>query len=236
MLIYASGNDDIDGLNNGLSPILARSRLNQYWIMVNWAAQKKKQGNFNQNTNIFIQENPFEKVVCKMPMILCQSHCVKYRSPFPCMFWVSLYKTRLKLRKINQRMYLCVSTHEVCHPSKEYGSSAQWIAVIWKVQPFQRWICCRADSRFAPSQWETSLLCNAVSHWLGANLESALCCTWKQLGTHATVHHQCTLKTSVKNVEVRIKWPTFCRWQKMHFPTWKGCLLLKCYKHLFLSV
>ena len=32
----------------------------------------------------------------------------------------------------------------------------------------------RADSRFAPHQWETVLLCNNVSHWLGANLESAL--------------------------------------------------------------
>ena len=32
----------------------------------------------------------------------------------------------------------------------------------------------KADSRFAPSQWETALLCNDVSHWLGANLESAL--------------------------------------------------------------
>ena len=31
-----------------------------------------------------------------------------------------------------------------------------------------------ADSRLAPSQWETSLQSNAVSHWLGANLESAL--------------------------------------------------------------
>ena len=31
-----------------------------------------------------------------------------------------------------------------------------------------------ADSRFAPSQWETSLQSNAVSHWLGANLELAL--------------------------------------------------------------
>ena len=31
-----------------------------------------------------------------------------------------------------------------------------------------------SDSRFAPSQWETALLCNDVSHWLGANLESAL--------------------------------------------------------------
>ena len=32
----------------------------------------------------------------------------------------------------------------------------------------------RADSRLAPNQWETSLQSNAVSHWLGANLESAL--------------------------------------------------------------
>ena len=35
---------------------------------------------------------------------------------------------------------------------------------------------CRADSRLAPSQWETSLQSNAVSHWLGANPESALYC------------------------------------------------------------
>ena len=28
--------------------------------------------------------------------------------------------------------------------------------------------------RFAPSQWETALHCNDVSHWLGASLESAL--------------------------------------------------------------
>ena len=31
-----------------------------------------------------------------------------------------------------------------------------------------------ADSRFVPSQWATALLCNNVSHWLGAYLESAL--------------------------------------------------------------
>ena len=31
------------------------------------------------------------------------------------------------------------------------------------------------DSRFAPSRWETALLCNDVSHWLGASLEST---TW----------------------------------------------------------
>ena len=35
---------------------------------------------------------------------------------------------------------------------------------------------CRADSRFVPSEWETQLHSNAVSHWLGANLESAVNC------------------------------------------------------------
>ena len=33
----------------------------------------------------------------------------------------------------------------------------------------------RADSGLAPNQWETSLQSYAISHWLDANLESALC-------------------------------------------------------------
>ena len=37
-----------------------------------------------------------------------------------------------------------------------------------------RWPRARADSRLAPIQWETSLQSNAVSHWLGANLESTM--------------------------------------------------------------
>ena len=39
-------------------------------------------------------------------------------------------------------------------------------------------VLCRTDSKFAPSQWETSLQSNTVSLWLGANLESAL--VWPQ--------------------------------------------------------
>ena len=31
-----------------------------------------------------------------------------------------------------------------------------------------------SDSRLAPSQWEMALQSNTISHWLGANLESAL--------------------------------------------------------------
>ena len=32
----------------------------------------------------------------------------------------------------------------------------------------------QGDSRFAPIQWETALLCNNVSNWFRTNLESAL--------------------------------------------------------------
>ena len=44
----------------------------------------------------------------------------------------------------------------------------------WEVAPCTSWTLHMADSRLALSQWETSLQSNTVSHWLGANPESAL--------------------------------------------------------------
>ena len=41
------------------------------------------------------------------------------------------------------------------------------ITCLWNESQF------KADSRFARSQWEMALLCNDISHWLGASLESA---------------------------------------------------------------
>ena len=50
---------------------------------------------------------------------------------------------------------------------------------------------------FVSSQWKTVLLCNNGSHWLGANLESALDCTkthekeealHPNIGLRATMH------------------------------------------------
>ena len=46
-------------------------------------------------------------------------------------------------------------------------SKGQWWYIVLQK------IYYRVDSRFAPSQWEMALLCS-VSHWLRANLESAL--------------------------------------------------------------
>ena len=57
-------------------------------------------------------------------------------------------------------------------PSTPWASTPTGKHIAWDIL----WIkfIFRADSRLAPSQWETSLQSNAVSHWLGANLESSL--------------------------------------------------------------
>ena len=47
----------------------------QCWL-VNWNIGNRFQWNFNQNSNISIQENPFENVVCKFAVILSPRHCV----------------------------------------------------------------------------------------------------------------------------------------------------------------
>ena len=43
--------------------------LNQCWNIVNWTLGNKLRENFNRNSNIFIQENAFENVVCEMASI-----------------------------------------------------------------------------------------------------------------------------------------------------------------------
>ena len=74
-------------------------------------------------------------------------------------------------------------------------------------------IHCRADSRFAPSQWETSLQSNNVSHWLGASLESALyflipalqwLFSWTTFEDKAWFH--------LRVPELQISWSDLIRW------------------------
>ena len=57
--------------------------------------------------------------------------------------------------------------------SMRFQSSVSYQVAGWQVVVLCIYII-RANSRFAPSQWEMALLCNDVSHWLGANLQSTL--------------------------------------------------------------
>ena len=53
--------------------------LNQCCNIVNRILRNKLQWNFNRNSNVFIQENALENVVCEMAFILSRPQCVKER-------------------------------------------------------------------------------------------------------------------------------------------------------------
>ena len=50
--------------------------LNWCWLAVNWTLGNKLQWNLNQNSKIFIHENAFACIICKMSAILSQSQWV----------------------------------------------------------------------------------------------------------------------------------------------------------------
>ena len=70
-------------------------------------------------------------------------------------------------------MHICVTRPQWVNGAKRRTSSKLWITTgpLSRESTFDT---TRADSSCAPSQWETALLCNDVSHWLGTSLESAL--------------------------------------------------------------
>ena len=45
---------------------------------------------FNRNSNIFVQENAFESVVCEMAVILSRPQCVNASAPPADVKWVLL--------------------------------------------------------------------------------------------------------------------------------------------------
>ena len=63
----------IIGADNGLAPT-----RRQCWNIVNWAAPGNNlQWTSNQNSYIFIRENPFENVICETAIILSRGRWVK---------------------------------------------------------------------------------------------------------------------------------------------------------------
>ena len=65
-------------------------------------------------------------------------------------------------------------THANCQHSNVLKLSICAQSVVWHAKFISVRMQYRAESRFALSQWEVSLQSNAVSHRLGANIESAL--------------------------------------------------------------
>ena len=76
---------------------------------------------------------------------------------------------------------------------------------------------CRADSRCAPSQWATALLCNHVSHWLDTNLKSALYCviSWSRYSSGDSPLH--LILSNLQNVTFSSDWRNLFRFLKGHW-------------------
>ena len=73
----------------------------------------------------------------------------------------------------NVEWFLCQNISSCAILTMQFSNRFHWlVSRIISCETVVRWLN-RADSRFAPSQRETSLQSNAVSHWLGANLEFA---------------------------------------------------------------
>ena len=107
-----------------------------------------------------------------------------------------------------------------------------WYLLTWRYKPMgglSTWRpFCRsytsADSRLAPNQWETSLPSNAVSHWLGANLESALYTMSHMIFTWW--HHDMEMLSAL--------WPLCTSHWKIPFAKGQWCrtLMLLCFINL----
>ena len=100
-----------------------------------------------------------------------------------------------------------------------------------------RHIYIKTDSMLAPSQWETSIQSNAVSHWLGANLASALhillpvtdgyICWWSRCSICLSVggHMWQWARLSHKPVPPRLFHRLLAQpwWQAICLPSAEGC-------------
>ena len=84
------------------------------------------------------------------------------------------------------------------------------------------------DSRFAPSQWETAILRNDVSHWLGANLESAPLCLCYWTGPSLVLEMACLLIHATNQCWVIALLITFRIWIKLRIFTSKMHLNVAC--------
>ena len=163
--------------------------LNHYWHVIRTLPSSPKnifQWNFIQNLNIFIQENSFENVVSKMSSssLLRTWLLTHYFQPHRMghgqhlnLKWTWMDGLSLE-KKIENEIYGSVQN---CGDS--IANALELLQFCWKIDWVFRTLAdaflfplglLMADSRLAPSQWETSLQSNGVSHWLGANLEWAL--------------------------------------------------------------
>ena len=100
-------------------------------------------------------------------------------------YWLIYVCYNLSIESVNEFDILMLQLYMILmilQPSDMYLPNSIWNQMNYTISDnsnYKSQGClrhCRADSRLVPSQWETALQSNAVSHWLGTNLELALHC------------------------------------------------------------
>ena len=111
--------------------------LNQCWNIVNWILRNKLQWYFNRNSDIFIQENALENVVCEMASILSRPQCVKspiwqsysrLNSFFDSVYWhngvLILKRTHAFYSRLKARKCLLLQKKRQCAKALVYNDTA----------------------------------------------------------------------------------------------------------------
>ena len=106
---------NIIGSDNGLSA--PSHYLNHCWNIVNRTLRNKLQWNFNQNLYIFIQENAFDNVVCKIGAILSRRQ------------WAT--KLRIKCSKTTKRLIFGISQKcpSICEMPPLFGTHTRTLSI-----------------------------------------------------------------------------------------------------------
>ena len=118
--------------------------------------------------------------------------------------------TSLRLRTQNHTLYLWDDFHEFL--------AGKWPRYVeGELHQASDAYTCRVDSRLAPSQWKTSLQSSTVSHWLGANLESAL-----YMYNHSCLHVDIDIDSALFNINTKTAQIMWCdeinSWNKNEWP------------------
>ena len=101
---------------------------------------------------------------------------LSYKSTYQiglCNGWSARDHSTMVRRWICQSWGQVTSTWQWPGDSQLQVSGNSSVPYMWQYVLYSWDTIHRAHSWFAPSQWETALLCNDISHWLGANQEIA---------------------------------------------------------------
>ena len=144
------------GSDNAMSP-----GRRHCWNSVDWTIKKTRQWNFNQNSNIFIQENALENVVREMASILSWPQCVEGRpSSSKCLLGIAkcLAVTRFIYHHNNFHFLTLLEIHQVTGSAWELLKSGiskfsmlQKYDCYWKIMHWwcMQLSCCNGKHRCA---------------------------------------------------------------------------------------